>query len=161
MSVEVTREAVEAERKRLLDNAASYVDLINGTRGELGPVFEEVVDPVSRKDVRMEINRIFSDLDLAINVVGLSLLLGSIDIEQDYPGFIVDELLGRQLAITIADGEPESTLAAATFHVMDAGHHVEDAVAGADDRACGVAAGLQVRLPGWDWQAGDSPYGSA
>jgi len=95
---------------------------------------------------------VFADGEVAVNVAGCVALLRDLDVAGDYPGFVVDEVLGRELAATIAGGAP-SLLAQATFHFVDV-HVSEDATAdgagaaGADDLDAALAAGFQTRLPG-------------
>jgi phosphatidylglycerophosphatase A len=68
---------------------------------------------------------------------------------EDYPGFVVDEFLGRRLASTIAGGVPLSVLAEATFHYADITAGERDGEdAGMDDLDAALAAGFQTRLPG-------------
>ena len=94
-----------------------------------------------------------------VNLAGYVVLLREIDVDGDYPGFVVDVVSGRQLAAMIAGGQPLSVLAQATLHIADAYTHGDaDEVAGADDLDAALAAGFQTRLPGWDWQDGDSPF---
>jgi len=78
---------------------------------------------------------------------------------EDYPGFVVDEFLGRRLASTIAGGVPLSVLAEATFHYADITAGERDGEgAGMDDLDAALAAGFQARLPGWPWREGPSPF---
>ena len=158
MSITISAESVDGHRERLTADADHYVTLINRSRDRLGTAFEENVESVTTPQFRQEVEAVFADPNLAINVSGLLAVLDALDIVDDYPGFIVDEVLGRQLAVTIADGEPEATLAAATFHVIDAWYDDPTAGAGVDDRDAGIAAGFQVRLPGWAWQESDGPF---
>lgn len=72
--------------------------------------------------------------DRAVNVAALCGVLRDLDGEGDYPGFVVDEFLGRKLAATIAGGEPFALIAEATFHLF------------------------QTRLPGWEWTDGSSHF---
>lgn len=160
MPIPITDATVTTERDRLLKNSAEISTRINDIRDHLGAVFGESVDPVSSQAVADEISTVFADPDLAVNVTGYLRLLDEIDIASDYHGFIVDEMLGRHLAMTIAEGEPEATLAAATFHLVDASLDLPAATAGVDDRAAAIVAGFQVRLPGWDWQEHRDPFGS-
>jgi hypothetical protein len=67
---------------------------------------------------------------------------------------VVDEILGRELAATIAGGQPLALLAQATFHFADVFTHT-DGSAGADDLDAALAAGFQTRLPGWSWRETD------
>ena len=155
----LTPASVAAERDRLRDRAPTVVPLLNETRAALGEVFDTEVDPVTETTYRREVDRVFADGDRAVNVAALAMLLRDLDVEGDYPGFVVDELLGRRLASTIAGGQPLALLAEATFHFADTRTHGgPDDAAGADDLDAALAAGFQTRLPGWSWREGDSPF---
>jgi len=155
----LTPASVAAERDRLRDRAPTVVPLLNETRAALGEVFDTEVDPVTETTYRREVDRVFADGDRAVNVAALAGLLRDLDVEGDYPGFVVDELLGRRLASTIAGGQPLALLAEATFHFSDTRTHGgPDDAAGADDLDAALAAGFQTRLPGWSWREGDSPF---
>jgi len=131
--------------------------VINDVRDRLGPLFDVEVDPVDAAAYREEVDAVFADGDRAVNVACLSMLLRDLDCPDDYPGFVVDEFLGRKLASTVAGGQPLALLAEATFHFADV--HVHDGdTAGADDRRAALAAGFQTRLPGWDWRETESPF---
>jgi len=155
--MQLTPEFVRAERDRLRDNDR-IVPLINDTRDVLAKLFETDVDHVSVAAYREEVETVFADGDRAVNVAALAGLLRDLHVADDYPGFVVDELLGRELAGTVAGGRPLSLLAEATFHVADAHVHRDDAPAGQDDLDAALAAGFQTRLPGWDWTESDSPF---
>lgn len=157
-TISVTGEAIDAERAWLVAAADTYVELINRTRRQLGRRFDEEVDPVTVDQFTGEIEAVFERPARAANVTALLRLARAVDVVGDFPGFIVDERLGRRLAATIAGGEPEATLAEATFHYVDVWHDTPDAAAGHDDVDAGIAAGVQTRLPGWDWQAAPSPF---
>ncbi|MFC6787812.1 hypothetical protein [Halobaculum halobium] len=156
----LTPATVAAERDRLRERAPAVVPLLNDTRTALGELFDTEVDAVTDEQYRREVDRVFTDGDRAVNVAALAGLLRDLDVEGDYPGFVVDELLGRQLASTIAGGQPLALLAEATFHFADT--RVDGAAdsdtAGADDLDAALAAGFQTRLPGWSWREGDSPF---
>jgi len=155
----LTPASVAAERDRLRDRAPTVVSLLNETRAALGELFDTEVDPVTETTYRREVDRVFADGDRAVNVAALAGLLRDLDVEGDYPGFVVDELLGRRLASTIAGGQPLALLAEATFHFADTRTHGgPDDAAGADDLDAALAAGFQTRLPGWSWREGDSPF---
>jgi len=80
-------------------------------------------------------------------------------VDGDYPGFVADELLGRELAGMLAGQQPLRLLGEATFHYADVHTHGNaGAPAGADDLDAALAAGFQTRLPGWDWKATPSPF---
>lgn len=152
----VTPDAVARERERLHERAHVVVPLLNEVRDELGERFDADVAVVPESTYRAEVDAVFADGDRAVNVTGYAGLLRGLDVVGDYPGFVVDEVLGRKLAATIAGGEPLGTLAEATFHVADL--LVDDEVAGADDLDAALAAGFQTRLPGWEWTEGQSPF---
>lgn len=132
--------------------------LITDVRDALGEQFETTVDPVSEEQYRAEVDVVFAEGDRAVNVAALVAILRELDVEGDYPGFVVDELLGRELAATIAGGQPRSLLAHATFHYADIHHHSGE-TAGIDDLDAALAAGFQTRLPGWEWTEEPSPFG--
>ena len=105
----------------------------------------------------------FAGGEVAVNVAACVALLRDLDVAGDYPGFVVDEVLGRELAATVAGGRPLSLLAQATFHLVDVrvgGDGTADGAgaAGADDLDAALAAGFQTRLPGWDWREEESPF---
>ena len=156
----LTPDAVERERDWIRERTA-VVDLMNETRAALGEAFGTDVEPVSEPDYRAEVERVFADGDVAVNAAALVVLLRGLDVEADYPGFVVDEFLGRELAATIAStrGRAYSLLAEATFHYADIhAHGAPGEAAGADDLDAALAAGFQTRLPGWAWTEGDSPF---
>ena len=153
--------AVVARERDWVRDRTAVVELINETREALGAVFETSVEPVSAADYRAEVEHVFADGDVAVNVAALVVLLRELDVEGDYPGFVVDEFLGRELAATIAStrGRTFSLLAEATFHFADVHTHGSaDEAAGADDLDAALAAGFQTRLPGWAWTEGGSPF---
>jgi len=173
----VTPETVRAERDWVRSRAPVVVPLINDARDRLGRLFETEVDSVTAETYRGEVDAVFAAGDVAVNVAGLVGILRDLDVADDYPGFVVDEVLGRELAATIAGGRPLSLLAQATFHFVDV--HVDGDVpepadggggerdgrvpgsAGADDLDAALAAGFQTRLPGWNWQERENPFGVA
>jgi hypothetical protein len=132
--------------------------LITEVRAALGDQFDTEVDPVSDEQYRREVDQVFADGDRAVNVAALVAILRDLDVEGDYPGFVVDELLGRQLAATVAGGQPLALLAEATFHFADVHTDSPAGEAGSDDLDAALAAGFQTRLPGWEWQASPSPF---
>jgi len=152
----LTQARVADERDRIRDDEQIPV-LINDVRDRLGPLFGVEVDHVDADDYREEVDAVFADGDRAVNVAGLSMLLRELDCPEDYPGFVVDEFLGRQLASTVAGGQPLALLAEATFHFADVHVHGGE-TAGADDRRAALAAGFQTRLPGWAWRESPSPF---
>lgn len=156
--MEVTPATVRAERDRLRDADDRIVPLINDTRDLLGGLFDTDVAHVTRANYRAEVETVFTDGDLAVNVAALAGLLRELHVTDDYPGFVVDELLGRELAGTIAGGQPLGLLGEATFHVADVHVHRDTEPAGRDDLDAALAAGFQTRLPGWDWTESESPF---
>jgi hypothetical protein len=155
----LTPDRVANEHAWVRDRADVIVPIINDTRSRLETAFDTEVDAVSRTAYRQEVNRVFADGDVAVNVAAYCGLLRDLDVDGDYPGFVVDEVLGRQLAATIAGGQPLSVLAQATFHFADIHTHGDDTdAAGADDLDAALAAGFQTRLPGWNWQEGESSF---
>jgi hypothetical protein len=155
--MEITPATVTAEYEWVRDRAPTVVPLINETRSRLADCFGVEVGSVSEDAYREEVAVVFADGARAVNVAGYVALLRDLDVTGDYPGFVVDEVLGRELAATIAGGQPFSLLAQATFHIADVMTHTEG-VAGADDLDAALAAGFQTRLPGWDWTAAESPF---
>ncbi len=158
--MEITPATVADEHERLRTRE-SIPALINETRDRLGSRFDTEVKHVSAEQYRDAVDTVFADGDRAVNVTGLCVLLRDLDCADDYPGFIVDEYLGRKLAATIAGGEPAALLAEATFHFADIHIHGEpDEPAGSDDLDAALVAGFQTRLPGWKWTETPSPFDS-
>jgi len=153
----LTPESVREERTRLLDRADAVVPLTNEVRRALGEAFGVDVPPVEPADYRRAMADVFADGDRAVNVAALAAILRDLDVAEDYPGFVVDELLGRELAALIAGEQPLRLLAEATFHYADVHSHAEGP-AGADDLNAALAAGVQTRLPGWPWRDSPSPF---
>ncbi|SMO67790.1 hypothetical protein [Halorubrum cibi] len=163
----ITPETVREEHARVRDRAPVVVPILNDTRDRLGTLFGTEVDRVDEGTYRREVDAVFADGEVGVNVAGYAALLRDLDVAGDYPGFVVDEVLGRELAAAIAGGQPLSLLAQATFHFADV-HVDRDATAerdgagagtaGADDLDAALAAGFQTRLPGWEWREGDSPF---
>jgi hypothetical protein len=157
--MDVTPETVAAERRWLHDRVPTVVTVINETRARLGAVFDTDVDTVTEAQLHEEVDVVFADGDVAVNIAAYIGLLRDLDVEDDYPGFVVDEVLGRELAATVAGGQPLALLAQATFHVADVHTHGDgDETAGADDLDAALAAGFQTRLPGWSWRETPSPF---
>jgi hypothetical protein len=155
--MELTPATVAAERDRLRERE-TVVPLLNRTRDRLGEQFGVDVAHVTEQQYRDEVDTVFADGDRAVNVAAYAGLLRELDAAGDYPGFVVDEVLGRNLAATIAGGEPLGTLAEATFHGADLLADEVPGQAGADDLDAALAAGFQTRLPGWEWREGESPF---
>jgi len=162
----VTPALVAEERDWIRERSPVVVALINETRAELGDHFETEVDGVTRNQYLDAVDDVFRDGDRAVNVAAVVRILRSLDVQGDYPGFVVDELLGRELAGMIAGTQPLRLLGEATFHYADvaiegtdgpAGVRPDDP-AGLDDLDAALAAGFQTRLPGWDWRESASPF---
>ncbi len=155
----ITPARVREERTWVTARADRVVPIINDVRDDLGDIFETDVDAVTTAQYRTEVDAVFADGDLAVNVAALVALLRGLDVDGDYPGFIVDEVLGRELAGTIAGRQPLRTLGEATYHYADVHVHGEEGEnAGVDDCEAALAAGFQERLPGWDWTERESPF---
>lgn len=155
----VTPERVREERKWVQARADRIARLINDVRGELGSLFGTEVGSVTASEVREEVRVVFADGDVAANVAALIGILRGLDVEGDWPGFVVDELLGRELAGTIAGNQPLRLLGEATFHFADVHVHGDDSeAAGLDDLDAALAAGFQTRLPGWSWREAENPF---
>jgi hypothetical protein len=157
--MDVTQATVTGEHEWLLGRSERIVGLINDVREDLGELFETDVDRVTEAQYCAAVDEVFADGDLAVNVATLVVLLRELDVEGDYPGFVVDDLLGRELAGILAGQQPLRLLGEATFHYADVHVH-EGETAGADDLDAALAAGFQTRLPGWDWTEGPSPFAS-
>ena len=155
--MDVTPDRVATEAAWVLDRSDEVVPIIDETRQRLANEFDVTVDTVETERYREEVKRVFADGDVAVNVAAYVGLLRDLDVAGDYPGFVVDEVLGRELAATIAGGAPLSLLAQATFHYADVLTH-SDGGAGIDDLDAALAAGFQTRLPGWSWQETESPF---
>jgi hypothetical protein len=149
--MEITDARVETTREWVSAQVPELTTAINEVRADLGRSFDVTVGQVDEPMVATAVDRIFADRPTAVNVTGYILILRAIDIPGDYPGFVVDEVLGRRLAATIAGGDPLGLLAEATFHIVDRRTHTAG-TAGLDDLRAGLIAGLQTRLPGWPWR---------
>ncbi|WP_338727800.1 hypothetical protein [Haladaptatus sp. DJG-WS-42] len=153
----LTPGAVRDERDWVQQRAATIVPLINRVRADLGEQFAVHVEPITEPEYHEAVTAVFADGDLAVNVAAIIAILRDLDCEGDYPGFVVDELLGRELAGMLAGNQPLHLLGQATFHYADVHTHTAG-VAGADDLDAALAAGFQTRLPGWPWTDGESPF---
>ena len=154
----VTPAVVREEYEWTRDRAPEVVDLINDVRTDLGEVFGRNPAPVTRPDYLDAVDEVFAEGDLAVNVAALVGMLRDLDVDDDYPGFVVDELLARELAGMLAGPQPLRLLGEATFHYADVTVHVGE-TAGADDLYAALAAGFQTRLPGWDWREREDAFG--
>lgn len=157
--MQVTKAVVEREYEWVRDRADVVVPLTNRVRTDLGETFGIDVDPVTEAQYVAVVDETFADGDRAVNVAALVGLLRDLDVEGDYPGFVVDEVLGRELAAIIAGSQPLRMLGEATFHYADIVTHGDaDDAAGADDLDAALAAGTQERIPGWGWNERESPF---
>jgi hypothetical protein len=162
----VSPAVVAEEREWDHERAPVVVALINETRADLGTRFETDVAEVTADQYHDAVDAVFADGDRAVNVAALARLLRDLDVVDDYPGFVVDELLGRELAGIISGAQPLRLLAEATFHYADVVIEAEDGPAGVadgdpaglDDLDAALAAGFQTRLPGWEWRESASPF---
>lgn len=154
----LTPAVVAEERDWVRERAPTVVALLNEVRGDLATAFDADVATVDRHQYEGAVDAVFADGDLAVNVAAVVRLLRDLDVAEDYPGFVVDELLGRELAGMIAGSQPLRLLGEATFHYADITTHPEG-TAGLDDLDAALAAGFQTRLPGWEWTARESPFG--
>ncbi|WP_410765302.1 hypothetical protein [Haloferax sp. DFSO60] len=157
--MKLTPAAVSEEHQWVSDRADRIALLINETRAKLGELFDTTVDPVDEAMVKAEADTVFARGEVGVNVAAYVRILRDLDVEDDYPGFVVDEVLGRELASTIAGGDPLGLLAQATFHFADVAVHT-DGPAGLDDLDAALAAGFQTRLPGWSWRERECPFDS-
>lgn len=155
--MQLTPEVVAHEYEWVADRGDRIVPLVNEVRADLGDLFGTTVDTVEQSQYHDAVDEVFADGDRAVNVAALVRLLRELDVEGDYPGFVVDELLGRELAGMIAGTQPFRLLGEATFHYADVHVH-QGETAGVDDLDAALAAGFQTRLPGWDWTDSPSPF---
>ncbi|MFC6836355.1 hypothetical protein [Halomarina ordinaria] len=156
MDLDLTPERVRAEYEFVRERPIA--PFITEVRRSLGEAFDTEVAPVDDEQYRTEVDTVFADGDRAVNAAALVAMLRALDVAGDYPGFVVDEFLGRELASTIAGGQPLALLAEATFHYADIHHHNDEGGAGLDDLDAALAAGFQTRLPGWSWTESESPF---
>jgi hypothetical protein len=150
----VSRDTVEELDAYVDENLDDIVALVNDARDRLGDAFGEDVERVSADDVRAEFDDFLEDGDAALNAAALYRVGVGLEVRNDYAGFVVDEIVGRNLAAVVAGNDPDRTLAEATFHYVDVhtDEVLDETTAGEDDVLAGLAAGVQTRLPGWDWQ---------
>lgn len=155
----VSAETVAAEHQWVRGRADVIVPLINDVRSALADWFDTSVGEVGEPQFLESVDEVFADGDVAVNVAALVGLLRDLDVDGDYPGFVVDEFLGRELAGLIAGRDPYRMLGEATFHFADVTAGTDGAgTAGADDLDAALAAGFQTRLPGWSWTETESPF---
>ena len=150
----VSRDTVEKLDAYVDENLDDIVALVNDARDRLGDAFGEDVESVSADEVRAEFDDFLEDGDAALNAAALYRVGVGLEVRNDYAGFVVDEIVGRNLAAVVAGNDPDRTLAEATFHYVDVhtDEVLDETTAGEDDVLAGLAAGVQTRLPGWDWQ---------
>ncbi|WP_439025688.1 hypothetical protein [Haloarchaeobius sp. DT45] len=157
--MQVTPDRVAQERTWVRERSTVVVPLVNDIRERLADQFDTTVDPISEAQYLAAVDDLFADGDRAVNVAAMVAILRDLDVEGDYPGFVVDEVLGRELAATIAGKQPLRMLGEATFHYADIVTHSEAGdTAGADDLDAALAAGFQEVIPGWDWTERESPF---
>ncbi len=149
--MEISENTVDEFYQFFEDNSEEIVDLINYSREKLGEEFDENVKKADEKNVKKELRKVLENKDLALNIAALYKIGKDLEIKNDYSGIIVDEIIGKNIAATIAESEPKKTLAEATFHYMDI-HYNSGSTEGEDDLISGIAAGLQTRIKGWKWQ---------
>ena len=155
--MELTPERVVRECEWVHDRADVVVPLINDVRALLGDAFDTDVARVTDDQYHDTVDDVFADGDRAVNAAALVAVLRDLDVQDDYPGFVVDELLGRELAAILAGEQPRRLLAEATFHFADVTTDTPGE-AGRDDLDAALAAGFQTRLPGWTWTESESPF---
>lgn len=150
----VSRDTVEKLDDYIDENLDDIVALVNDARDRLGDAFGEDVESVSADEVRAEFDEFLDKGDAALNAAALYRVGVGLEVRNDYAGFVVDEIVGRNLAAVVAGNDPDRTLAEATFHYVDVhtDEVLEETTAGEDDVLAGLAAGVQTRLPGWEWQ---------
>jgi hypothetical protein len=150
----VSRDTVEELDDYIDENLDDIVALVNDARDRLGDAFGEDVESVSADEVRAEFDEFLDKGDAALNAAALYRVGVGLEVRNDYAGFVVDEIVGRNLAAVVAGNDPDRTLAEATFHYVDVhtDEVLEETTAGEDDVLAGLAAGVQTRLPGWEWQ---------
>jgi hypothetical protein len=153
--MEISRDTIDEFHAFADDHIDELTALVNFARRSLGETFDEDVPDATPEQVRAELDAALADDDLALNVAALYKVGLGLDVRNDYAGFVVDEMIGRRLANCIAGDDPRQTLAEATFHYVDVhtAEVIDEAAEGAgfDDVLAGIAAGVQCRLPGWDW----------
>ncbi|GGL63116.1 hypothetical protein [Halocalculus aciditolerans] len=155
--MDVTPALVADQYAWVRDRAPVVVALANAVRDDLADAFDTRVDHIDAAGYRRVVDETFADGDRAVNAAALVAVLRDLDVAGDYPGFVVDELLGRELAAVVAGNQPRRLLAEATFHYADLQSH--GGTAGEDDLDAALAAGVQTRLPGWRWTERESPFG--
>ncbi|AHG03219.1 hypothetical protein HALDL1_06140 [Halobacterium sp. DL1] len=155
--MELTPARVVHEAEWVHDRADSVVPLVNDVRASLGDAFDTDVARITEEQYHQAVDDVFADGDRGVNAAALVAILRDLDVEGDYPGFVVDELLGRELAAVLAGEQPRRLLAEATFHFADVTTDVPGE-AGRDDLDAALAAGFQTRLPGWSWTESESPF---
>jgi hypothetical protein len=135
----------------MMEQKDIVVPLINDVRELLSNQYDKAVEPVSDDDYTDSVTEVFEHGELAVNITGLSICLKSIYLDDDYTGFVVDEILGRELASMIAGRQPYHLFGQGTFYYCELVMDDDGLTTGVDDLIAGIAAGFQLRIPGWDW----------
>lgn len=156
--MKLTRDTITQEHEWTRNRHPVIVPLINQVRDDLGRAFDTTVGTVTTAQYTDAVDTVFADDDIAVNLAALIVLLRDLDVEADYPGFVIDEVLGREIAGLLAGNHPYRLLAEATFHYADIHTDSPGDTAGADDLDAALAAGFQTRLPGWAWTDRPTPF---
>lgn len=90
----------------------------------------------------------FADDEIGVNVAAYVYILEQLDMQDDYPGFVVNEVLGRELMATVVGGGLPRLLAQAMFHFVGVAVHI-GSPAGCDNLDAALVAGFRTYLPGW------------
>lgn len=153
----IGRVTIEEARGFVREHTPLIVELINRVRETYAKNLNQKIAPVTQEQVQREVDRLFSDWYVALNLAVLIVLSTTLEAEEDYEAFIVDEILGQAIAETIAAGVPYRNFAQSTFYLLDSGQKEELHRAvprrslATDDALAGIAAGLEAILPGWEW----------
>lgn len=153
----VGQETIDEAQRFAHQHQELIARLINRAREIYAQSLHQEIAPVSVEQVTKEFERLFSDPYTSLNLATLIIVATSLEAEEDYEIFIVDEILGEAIAETIAQGVPHRSFARGTFHLIDALTKEETQTAAprralaTDDALAGLAAGLEAILPGWGW----------
>lgn len=156
-TIVVDQKTIEQARSFVLKHSALIVDLINRVRQLYAKNLHQKISPVTSDQVQDAMERLFRDRYTSLNLATLITLANSLESEEDYEAFVVDEILGQAIAETIAPGVPYRNFAQGTFHLLDAlfkddlHRAVPRHFLASDDALAGIAAGLEAMLPGWEW----------
>lgn len=151
MTITPSKTMIEREYEWMVEQNDSVVPLINDVRELLSEQYGKTVKPVSTEEYTDSVTDVFEHGELAINVTALSMCLKKLHLDEDYTGFIVDEILGRELASMIAGRQPSHLFGQGTFYYCELVMDDDGLTTGMDDLIAGIAAGFQVRIPGWEW----------